>query len=103
MSFINEKTGKKATDELVVFPGGEAGDPDGIGVLVTPEGEVTNRWGDGTAGIPELLSNMAEEETEAYDPSTHEPYTWRHPKPGKTSKHKSQKAIRTNSQIGGIR
>ena len=108
MPFINRKTGKGTTSELLVFPGESYGDPDNIGVLVDGRtGKATNRWGDGVAGVSAELKEGAEEETEAFMPYTMEEYRWEHPKPKakkpsakrKTSKRSSS----TPTSIRGMR
>jgi hypothetical protein len=53
--------------EFVVFLNDEL-DPDGIGILVYPDGIPTARWADGTAGIGKERSIMAEEEETAHCP-----------------------------------
>ena len=104
MVFVHEKTGKKATGELIVYPGEFGGDPDGIGVVVKPDGGVTNRWGDGTAGLNDDARDMAAEETEAYEPFTQERYVWKPAEPKKvkatTKKRKSTK--RSSSKPVGM-
>jgi hypothetical protein len=50
-------------EEFSVFVGEDL-DPDGIGILVTADGRVTNRWSDGTAGISQEQRDFAAEETE---------------------------------------
>ena len=104
MSFVCDKTGKKATGELIVFPGELGGDPDGIGVIVTPDGKVTNRWGDGTIGLSAEVREAAAEETEAYAPHTFERHTWKHPKPrAKRSVVKKKSTRRSPGSSAGLR
>jgi len=107
MPFVNRKTGKGTTSELLVFPGELYGDEDGIGVLVNGRtGKATNRWGDGTAGLSALVREGAEEETEAYMPYTMEEYEWKHSKPRAkkpTAKRKSSKRSSTLTSVRGIR
>jgi hypothetical protein len=52
-------------DIFIVFPGTEEEDPDGLGVQVTQTGDATDFWGDGVKGVPEILQELAEEETTA--------------------------------------
>jgi len=106
MPFVNMKTGKKATSELLVFLGEFGGDPDGIGVLVYPDGRVTNRWGDGTAGLSDQAREAAAEEVEAYMPYTMDEYKWVHPKPKpkkSSTRRKSTKRLSTPTSIRGLR
>ena len=47
-------------------------------VIVYRNGTVSNRWADGTAGIPELIAELAGEDESPYNPETHEAAdTWR--------------------------
>jgi len=47
-------------------------------VIVYRDGTVTNRWADGTAGIPDLIAELAAEDESPYNPETHEAAdTWR--------------------------
>ena len=47
-------------------------------VIVYRNGTVSNRWADGTAGIPELIAELAGEDESPYNPDTDEPAdTWR--------------------------
>jgi hypothetical protein len=107
MPFVNVKTGKKATSELLVFPGELGGDPDGIGVLVYPDGRVTNRWGDGTVGLNDEAREMAAEETEAYMPYTMEEYELKHPKPRakkpSTKRKSTKRSSSTPTSMRGMR
>ncbi|MCK9601952.1 MAG: hypothetical protein M0R06_23100 [Sphaerochaeta sp.] len=106
MPFVNAKTGRKATDELIVYPGEYGGDSDGIGVIVYPDGRVSNRWGDGTVGLSDEVREAASEETEAYEPYTHELYIWKHdePKPKSKSASRKRKSIKqSSSRSTGIR
>ena len=78
MAFVNNRTGKpaRADQELIVFPGEDFGDPDGIGVIVYGDGQVSNRWGDGTAGLNEDARVASEDETDALDPDSRDLYVW---------------------------
>lgn len=67
--------GQNETGEFIVHPPAEF-DPDGVGVLVTAAGEVTNRYGDGTIGVPAELAAAASEETEARCPVGGETVEW---------------------------
>ena len=66
----------KLPDEVVAsFPDEE------LGVLVNRRtGKVTNRWEDGTAGVPQSVKDRAAEETEAYDLQGRL-YEWKHRNP----------------------
>lgn len=79
MAFVNNRTGKpaRADQELIVFPGEDFGDPDGIGVIIYGDGRVSNRWGDGTAGLNEEARIASEDETEALDPDSRDLYVWK--------------------------
>ena len=79
MAFVNNKTGKpaRADQELIVFPGEDFGDPDGIGVIIYGDGRVSNRWGDGTAGLNDDARVASEDETEALDPDSRDLYVWK--------------------------
>ena len=47
-------------------------------VIVYRNWEVSNRWADGTAGIPALIAELAAEDESPYNPDTHEAAdTWR--------------------------
>lgn len=80
--FRNVRTGRATSKELVVHlfgPEQREFDPDGIGFLVKGRtGEATNRWADGTIGIPEGAISFIEEASEAFDPATGEYYDWSH-------------------------
>lgn len=62
----------------------ESLDPDGIGILVYPNGVVSNRWADGTVGITKAIEAYAEDEESAHCGecmeeaiwSRHSPYPW---------------------------
>lgn len=41
-------------------------DPDGLGVLVNGDGTVTNRWGDGVAGVPAEARRFADEDEQPW-------------------------------------
>ncbi len=79
MAFVNNRTGKpaRADQELIVSPGEDFGDPDGIGVIVYGDGRVSNRWGDGTVGLNEDARVASEDETEALDPESRELFVWK--------------------------
>lgn len=51
-------------------------DIDGIGVVVRLDGTVTNRWGDGTVGVPEDIVREATAEVEAGCPMCSTLYVW---------------------------
>lgn len=104
MPFVNNHTGKVATSELIVTPGADFGDPDGIGVLVYPDGTVTNRWGDGTVGVSEEARAASEDETEAMDPYTGELYVWKSklPKQTRTTIKPKKRSKKSDSSLGGI-
>lgn len=70
----------KQPEEVVVYLSGPAKqefDPDNIGFLVNARtGKATNRWADGTAGIPQGAVPFIEEEETAYHPETGEECRW---------------------------
>jgi len=75
--FRSITTGKGTTKELIVFPPGVE-----EGVLVNARtGKATNRWADGTAGVPKEIKELAEEEVNAYMPYSMEQYDWSHKNP----------------------
>ena len=80
MSFVNEQTGRGTSQELIVFLSPSDDDwGSKRGVLVNGRtGKATNRWGDGTVGVPASVAELAEEEMEAYMPYSFERYVWKH-------------------------
>lgn len=77
MAFYSVRTGKGTSKELIVFPYGVE-----EGVLVKGRtGGVTNRWADGTVGVPSDVRELASEEGTAYMPYSMEEYRWRHKNP----------------------
>ena len=65
-------------DEFIAIVSEEL-DPDRIGVIVYASGKASNRWADGTAGVPVLVRQEAEEDDEPYCPICHEVARWRTP------------------------
>lgn len=55
------ETGKHVPEYVIVSV---YNDPDGIGVLVGGEGDVTNRWADGVAGVDNETWEAADGESE---------------------------------------
>lgn len=102
MPFVNQKTGKGTTKELIVYPGALY-DEDEIGVLVDGRtGRATNRWADGTIGLSVELKEAAAEETDAFD-SEGALYVWKHPKTRKIA-HLTRKSPKMSRPIlGGMR
>lgn len=70
--WVSYDTGKLSRKNLAVYPSGDLE----IGILVTPLGEVTNIWADGTIGVPDYEKALAREEAIAFDPETGEEYYW---------------------------
>ena len=113
MAFVNNKTGKpaRADQELIVFPGEDFGDPDGIGVIIYGDGRVSNRWGDGTVGLNEEARIASEDETEALDPESRDLYVWKgnvkaasKPKSKATKSRSKSRSERSNpTSLRGIR
>jgi len=105
--FKNVKTGKGTSKELIVFPHGAA-DVDSYtfweeGVLVNGKtGRVTNRWGDGTKGVPEEVRELANEESTAFMPYTMEEYEWSHKNPRGISRTASERRIRHLARYGSV-
>ena len=65
------------TPDYVIVTVGEDLDPDGIGVLVGGEGDVTNRWADGIAGVPDDVWDEANEQSEGMCTEHMTPAEWR--------------------------
>ena len=93
--FRSTKTGKGTSKELTVYlfgPEGEEFDSNHIGFLVNGRtGKATNRWGDGTVGIPKGVIPFIEEVDTAYDPYTGEEYEWQHKKSARFLKNPKRK------------
>ena len=51
-------------------------DPDHIGIIVYADGTVSNRWGDGTAGVDEWRRYFAADDTTPYCPRCGELAHW---------------------------
>jgi len=106
MPFVNNKTGRpaRADQELLVFPGEDFGDPDGLGVIVYGDGRVSGRWGDGVAGLSEEARVAAEDETDAFDPYTKDFYVWNSKVKVTPAKHKpAKRSSRRASPESGMR
>lgn len=59
--------------EFEVYP---VGISDGIGIIVYPNGNVSNRWADGTVGVPANMKELAYEESEAVCATCGTHVTW---------------------------
>lgn len=64
----------RAEDEFVAYPPLEGTE---LGVIVARNGEVSNRWEDGTAGVPDEVRQFADFEDTLYTPDGEEIIGWR--------------------------
>jgi len=62
--------------EFIVLPYTEDSVDEELGVIVYPDGEVSNRYGDGTVGIGPELRAEAEDCEDAYCPTCLSPAKW---------------------------
>ena len=56
----------RAEDEFIAYPPIEEAS---LGVIVARNGEVSNRWGDGTKGVPDDVRQFADFEDMLYAPA----------------------------------
>ena len=71
-SELKSPKGCAANDEFVAYPMGSE-----LGVIVYRNGEVSNRWEDGTAGVPEDIRELADDENSLHKPCINEDGSWR--------------------------
>ena len=65
-------------NHFVVFPPEVEEYSDGLGILVEPSGEVTNRFADGTVGVPADIVKSAEDCESAACPMCGKEASWVH-------------------------